>query len=324
MALTAEQQAKMAGASAAIRSQVAPAPAAAPPPAAPPATPAPAPEPAGQPRGQDGKFAPKGTDAPPAPTTEGGKTEPVPPIREALRRQTEKNRALEAERKALNERLAALEAQVKSTQKPPEDTRRSQLLSAMDANTQKWFTEGGGRDLIRLEAEEIARAALAPHEAAIKRANDAMKNEQKTIVYAQNFADWVDEQAAEGNIVDEGAMVQKIREVDGKGWRLGTSDADHFRAIFEMLKAEGAKVATPVVTGDAAKEAARKEAEAKARAGGVAPGSAVTPPPSNEREEFSKALREASWKGDVNARQTLLRQRLRGQGIFPGERPGEE
>lgn len=231
-------------------------------------------------------------------------------MREVIKRQQEEKKALEA-------RLAALEAKAQGKPEPKPDPRREALLATMSPETRKWY-ETSGKELMGLEAQEVARSTLAPHERALAKADEALKAADEDARWNAEFNDWMAGKLADGEVVDERAMLAAYDACEAKGYRFGATETAHLDQILTLLRAQNPGAVAGIKTGKEAEEAAKKKADELLRAGGVRPGNGGIPDPQADRAAELKALREASFRGDSVG--SYLRKRLKGQGIFPEER----
>ena len=227
-------------------------------------------------------------------------------MREVIKSQKARADAAEA-------RLAELERarpMAPATTTPVQDP-DAEVLARMTPENRKWWDEIGSK-LADSRAKKIADAALEPWKPALEAAGALRKNADANGQRMQSLNGWLADKMVEGEVVDQDAMLAGLGDCERAGWRFGRTDDSHFEQVLKMVKQSNPAAVAPIVQGAAATEAARKEAEARARAGGIAPGSTVVPPPSNELAESGKKIRDASWSGDQNTVQELLRQRIRG------------
>lgn len=304
------------GAAAGVRAQVeGPAQAAAnsgAPASAPPSIPAPATPPPGAP-----PAAPPAAADPPR--DDKGRFAPDPNLaaqREVIKRQ-------QTELKALREQVKnRMTAPVPVAPVPSPMDPSAEVIAAMPPETQAWW-KAQGEKLVTLKAQAIANAALEPFKPALAAAGSMAAREQEQVEFETNYSDWKADKIGEGDLVNDQAMLTALDEFERRGYRFGKDDPTHFDAVLGLLKTQNPNAAAPILSGKEAEEAAKKEAEAKARAGGMRPGSAYTPPPTNRQAEVAKTLRDASWNGDGNTVAAALRDRLRGINPFEPKAPPE-
>lgn len=265
--------------------------------------------------------APEETKSEEQPRDEKGKFKsPVVAMREALKRQKDKN-------KALSERIAELEAKPAAPAVPASvGDVDDETIAGWPEETQKWWRDGGAQKVIDKRAAEIARAELEKHPGLAKA--DAMaQTDEADSAYQQAFDSWVEDRLIEHEeVVDQDRMIIALDEVEQKGWRFGKTDAEHFDHVLGILKKVSKGASAPVVKGDDAKAINDAAAAERASAGGVSPSSSYTPPPVNDLAEHQRALRDAGMAEDTGTKHKLLSKRMRGlKGLshfFPGA-PGE-
>ena len=262
-----------------------------------PATPAPPATPEGKPRGDDGKF-----------TEDPNKKA----MREVIKRQQERIKALEAKSST------PVVTPTTPTQDPDAD-----LVASMSPETKAWWEKVGAK-AVDARAKNQAEVALKPFERALANANETLAKQEAEAAWNANLNDWMAGKMADGIVVDERAMLTALDTVEGNGWRLGKSDADHFEAVFGMLKASNPAASAPIKTGEEAKKSEEAEAAARAAAAGVRPGGSVAPNPVEEYRKDNEALRTAGFTGDSNVTREVLRRRVRGLGVLPSESRGIE
>jgi hypothetical protein len=265
----------------------------------------------------------KPTETKPA---EAAKPADAPKTEEAKPRNEDGTFKEDPNKKAMREVIKRQQEEIKRLQqtKPaevvskPED-REAALVASMSKETREWY-EKVGREAMGLQA----KAVLAPHERALAKAEADLKEQEANAAWNATFNSWRADKMAEGEVVDERAMLTMLDTVDRNGWVLGKTDELHFDAVYGMLKSANPMAVAGIKTGKEAEEAAKKQAEELARAGGVRPGVTVTPTPQADRAAELKALRDASFRGDSEATSRHIRKRMRGMGIFPGERETAE
>lgn len=270
--------------------------------------------------GVNAPAAPASGEAPPAaapqtPRNEKGqfqKQEPAPvpaaPVVPVAPPEDQHKAAMREVIKKQAARLKELEAAAKKPgpmdpSAPPPVDRRKVLLDGMDEGTRKWY-ETAGRELMRLEVEEI----VAPLKGRI---DPILTEKAEQDTFDRDFDDWMADRLAEGEIVDQRAMLTGLQHFEAQGWTLGKTPGAHMDAVWAFVKAQKPGASAPVVTGKAADDAAKKAAQAAARSGGVPPGGTVPPAPA-VGADYGKKLREASLRGDYNEVQRLMREKRKG------------
>ena len=198
----------------------------------------------------------------------------------------------------------------------------AEVIASMPPDTQAWW-KTHGQKAVSLQARAEAQALLSQYQPALEAAGNLRTQEQAQNAYESNYSDWRAEVMGDGEIVNDAVMLPALDAIEKRGWRLGPDDASHFSAVLALTKAQNPSVTVPVLTGQAAADAAARDAADRARAGGLRPGAAATPPPSNQIAEQAKALREASWQGDQNTAAAILRERLRGINPLVPKAPAE-
>lgn len=254
-------------------------------------------------------------------------TEPVKPADDGKPRNTDGTFKEDPNKAAMREvikrqqdRIKALEAKpvTTATAEPQKNPREDALIASMSKETREWY-EKGGKELMGLQAQ----SALAPHEKALAKADAMLREEEADAKWNNEFNDWMAGKYADGEVVDERAYLTTLKSIDEAGWVLGKTNAAHFDAVLAIMKSKNPNATAPIRIGKEAEEAARKEAEELARAGGVRPGGSSTPNPQADRSAELKALREGAMRGDGEVVRNHIRKRMSRMGIFPGEAPPE-
>lgn len=263
----------------------------------------------GQVRDDKGRFAAKDQ----TPDAEKPKSDIVQ-MRELLK-------AMKAEKRALAERVEALERERKASPETPTADPTAELVKAMPEETRNWWNQFGEK-LVDMKAEKKARAFMEPYSAALEQAKAAATRESDRNRFEMTFNDWCADKMLDGEVVDRAAVIDGLTAIEEKG--ITFSDVRRgLDLALAMVKAKGAPASIPVVTAEEARK--RKEAEAaeKARAGGVSPAQAYTPPPVDTRANLAAELRKAGWTGDQDAQMRILYDRLKGVIPFPSDAPKE-
>ena len=259
--------------------------------------PPPAEPPVEKPRNDKGQFV-KPDDAPPPPPAEDPSKAAM---REVIKRFKAKER--EAER-----RIAELERQrspMAPAAPPPADP-EAELLSTMPDETKTWWKNTGNKLVdIRINTALSAREAEAARH---KAAGDA-----ETEAFHTAVDDFVADRLIDNEVVDDRKFRGFLAQIDADGYRFGRDDATHIEQAFKMFKTVAANASTPVRSAEDTEKAAKAAAAAAARSGGTPPSTAA--PPTMDRGEYGKKLREATIRGDHNEVSRLMRERLRGTSL---------
>ena len=255
-------------------------------------------------RNEKGQFVPKQE----APTTPG-KSELTPEARgilAGLKAERERRKEAEAKSASLEQRIAEIEARAN---KPRED-RRSDLLKNAPEDTQKFWKEIGD-PLVEARIDERVAQILEPYKPAIETAKALREREGATRAFQSDLAEFIEDAALEGQSIDPVALVDTITRFEKEyDISLGRSNRKKFETALGMMGALPKPDRS--VADQAAAQKAREEAEAaaKARAGGVAPGSAATVPTPNERAALQKGVRELAGKGDLRSIADIIAKRV--------------
>lgn len=256
-------------------------------------------------RNEKGQFVPK-QDAPVTP----GKPDLTPEARgllAGLRAERERRKEAEGKASAYEKRLAEIEARLNT----PAKMDRKDLLKDVPEDTQNFWANKAD-PIVRDTAREEALRLLGPDaKEALDFVRGLKEREGATRAFQSDLAEFIEDAALEGQSIDPVALVDTITRFEKEyDISLGRSNRKKFENALGMMGALPKPDRS--VADQAAAQKAREEAEAaaKARAGGVAPGSAATVPPPDQRAALQKGVRELALKGDTRAIADLIAKRV--------------
>lgn len=256
-------------------------------------------------RNDKGQFVPKQD-----PSNTPGKPELTPEARgllAGLKAERERRKEAEGKVSAYEKRLADLEARLNT----PAKMDRKELLKDVPEDTQNFWANKAD-PIVRDTAREEALALLGPDaKEALDYVRSIKAKEKETQTFRSDLAEFIEDAALEGHSIDPVALVNSINRFrDEYGIELGRTNRQKFENAVGLLG--GLPKPDRSVADAAAEQKAKEEADAaaKARAGGVAPGSAATVPPPNERAALQKGVRELAGKGDLRSIADIIAKRV--------------